>query len=421
LFYDIMSSSNTLYDQKFEAFRKSLPTEALEELWGGSVLIPPVDGQHDYQGYCLKNIDSTRLTEEYSSLCALQGKRAFVPLAGAEDSRMNRYSDVLPSDQKFEHMFFSEDRSERPYLNANEVVGDDGQVYFLTQAPVPPAFATFWNMIYYSNVSIIVMLTNLTEKSRLKAHRYWPARQGQMEGTLPLDMYSGSTAHDERGTFDVLTDNLRIHAVSSRRVSDAIMRREWVVSLKDVEHSEHTVVQYQYLGWPDHGVPEKTDEIIRLINFTLQRGEERSEHPIVVHCSAGLGRTGTFIAAHMEASRIVNCRGDEHPFANVMLDCDCMRRVRVGTIQSAEQYQFVFRIIQDFAKYIQEQSKSKPTLDYGAAITNKPQVPKHDWSVNDSELVDPIRRRYRRGLALVGCDSDIEGHEFEIRKKLCYY
>jgi len=416
-----MSCSKSHIEEQFEDFVSSLPEEALREVHEGNLRIPPIDGRHEYDGYCLKGVDCTTLTEEYSTLETLQKKRKFVPLPGSENDRMNRYSDVIPSNQEFERMFFSENHKERPYFNANEVIGDDGQAYFLTQAPVPPAFAIFWNMIYYSNVRIVVMLTNLTERSRLKAHRYWPARQGQMEGSLPLDMYSGSTAHDERGTYDVLTENLRIHAVSSRRVSDAIMRREWVVSLKDVEGSEHNVVQYQYLGWPDHGVPEKTDEIIHLINFTLQRESERSLYPIVVHCSAGIGRTGTFIAAHMEASRIVSGRRDEVKYANVMLDCDIMRRVRVGTIQSAEQYQFVFRVIQDFAKYVQESAKRKASSDFRVVINSKPQALRRDWSVSSSELIDPTECRCRRSLALVDCKSDIEGREFEIRKKLCFY
>lgn len=404
--------ADTSFDSEMREFTQSLSSEALEQLQAMKAVLPPIGGVHTLGS--LKDCDDVSLLCEFSSLEEISRCRNREPVAGARTSNKNRYSDVLPSEQVFQHMFFSKDHQRRPYFNGNEVVGDDGQAYFLTQAPVPAAFDDFWSMIYYSDVSYIVMLTNLVEGKRTKAHRYWPERKGSAEMSYPLTMLMDSTARDVTERSEIVTPTVTVKLLSSSRVSGAIIKREMSVSPNSGDGAPHDVIQYQYVGWPDHSVPKDPRELVRLIRLTMQSPMESPLHPLVVHCSAGIGRTGTFIAAHMEASRVTRQENDMSMSVNVMQDCDKMRRVRPGTVQSFEQYAFIFKTIISFSNELLFANNEKPVVKKSVVHRQEMQV----ISRPGSSLMPT--KKLRRKIAVLSASSSLDAPQCKLCSKLTF-
>ncbi|XP_061236452.1 receptor-type tyrosine-protein phosphatase eta isoform X2 [Neopsephotus bourkii] len=188
-----------------------------------------------------------------------------------ENRGKNRYNNVLPYDISRVKL---SDRSSvsDDYINANYMPGYNSKKAFIAaQGPLPNTIEDFWCMIWEKNIYSIVMLTKCVEQARTKCEQYWPDKQPKSYGDIIVTMVS------------------------------EIILPEWTIRDFTVEKSNtaegHTVRQFHFTSWPDHGVPETTE---LLINFRHLVHEYSSQNPIesptLVHCSAGVGRTGTFIA-----------------------------------------------------------------------------------------------------------------------------
>eukprot|EP01116_Phalansterium_solitarium_P019746 TRINITY_DN5627_c0_g1_i1.p1 TRINITY_DN5627_c0_g1~~TRINITY_DN5627_c0_g1_i1.p1 ORF type:complete len:528 (+),score=47.60 TRINITY_DN5627_c0_g1_i1:76-1584(+) len=246
----------------------------------------------------------------------------------------NRYSNVLPLEStrvKVACKFADSD-----YINANYIwdplFGSDPhqqRSYIACQAPLPETFFAFWRMIWNENCAVICMLTKLVEAGKLKADRYWPAADGDVQ-------HHGSGA-----------DLIAIRLKSTVRLSDDISLRY----LQLEHHSElREVAQIHYTEWPDFGVPCSTDrirEVIRLIERHKDRAESFSlRGPIVAHCSAGIGRSGALLAILLGVDRLR--RGHSLDSVNVKQIVSQMRAQRPGMVQTDQQYLFVYRTLNDF-------------------------------------------------------------------------
>ncbi|KAJ2099114.1 hypothetical protein GGI09_002953 [Coemansia sp. S100] len=168
--------------------------------------------------------------------------------------------------------------SETDYINASYLSYFGGPLYIATQGPMPATMRDFWHMVWEHKSRVVVMLTRSTEYGRAKCHQYWPTTPGSSE-----------TYGDIEVVFEAEAPHPDDHSVVARR-------------LKLTNGGASVAVTHlQYLGWPDHGVPENPLGVLRLrqLAHRAQTETELAEGrqvPMVVHCSAGCGRTGAFCA-----------------------------------------------------------------------------------------------------------------------------
>ncbi|XP_064570901.1 receptor-type tyrosine-protein phosphatase eta [Zonotrichia leucophrys gambelii] len=247
-----------------------------------------------------------------------------------ENRGKNRYNNVLPYD--ISRVKLSNQSTGTDYINANYMPGYNSKKAFIAaQGPLPNTIEDFWQMIWEKSIYSIVMLTKCVEQARTKCEQYWPDKQPKSYGDIIVTM-----------------------------VSEVVLP-EWTIRDFTVEKSNtpesHTVRQFHFTSWPDHGVPETTD---LLINFRHLVHEYNSQNPVdsptLVHCSAGVGRTGTFIAIdrliqQMEMENTVDVYG-------VVYD---LRMHRPLMVQTEDQYVFLNQCVMDIIK---SQRERKTDLIY---------------------------------------------------------
>ncbi|NXD76197.1 PTPRJ phosphatase, partial [Halcyon senegalensis] len=269
--------------------------------------------------------------EEYEELKSAGVHQPKFAAELAENRGKNRYNNVLPYD--ISRVKLSDQSSATDdYINANYMPGYNSKKAFIAaQGPLPNTIEDFWRMIWEKNIYSIVMLTKCVEQARTKCEQYWPDKQSKSYGDIIVTM--------------VLE----------------IVLPEWTIRDFTVEKSNtpesHTVRQFHFTSWPDHGVPETTD---LLINFRHLVHEYSSQSPIdsptLVHCSAGVGRTGTFIAIdrliqQIEMENTVDVYG-------VVYD---LRMHRPLMVQTEDQYVFLNQCVMDI---IRSQKDKKTDLIY---------------------------------------------------------
>lgn len=246
---------------------------------------------------------------------------------------LNRYKDALPYSHNIVALrepvrkrFFKMDIN---YLNGSYI--DIGGLQFVAcSAPMPLAFEHFWSMIMEQETNTIVMLTKFEEDNKIKAHQYFP---DQCDSTKKYGSVSVS----------------KIYSEISESTTKTLFKIEKNGEVREVFH-------YQYEGWPDMGKPETTSDFMNLVDMV---GEEEVQGKIVVHCSAGLGRAGTFIIALKNIyllkkylnKAITPTKPAEEILevysVNTLKDLLIIRSQRKGMVQSFEQYHFIKNIIND--------------------------------------------------------------------------
>uniref|UniRef100_A0A8C4U382 Receptor-type tyrosine-protein phosphatase eta n=1 Tax=Falco tinnunculus TaxID=100819 RepID=A0A8C4U382_FALTI len=269
--------------------------------------------------------------EEYEELKSAGVHQPKFAAELAENRGKNRYNNVLPYD--ISRVKLSDQNSATDdYINANYMPGYNSKKAFIAaQGPLPSTIEDFWRMIWEKNIYSIVMLTKCVEQARTKCEQYWPDKQSKSYGDITVTM-----------------------------VSEVVLP-EWTIRDFTVEKSNtpesHMVRQFHFTSWPDHGVPETTD---LLINFRHLVHEYSSQNPIdsptLVHCSAGVGRTGTFIAIdrliqQIEMENTVDVYG-------VVYD---LRMHRPLMVQTEDQYVFLNQCVMDIIK---SQKDKKTDLIY---------------------------------------------------------
>uniref|UniRef100_A0A8C6N6Y9 Receptor-type tyrosine-protein phosphatase eta n=1 Tax=Melopsittacus undulatus TaxID=13146 RepID=A0A8C6N6Y9_MELUD len=239
-----------------------------------------------------------------------------------ENRGKNRYNNVLPYDISRVKLSDRNSASD-DYINANYMPGYNSKKAFIAaQGPLPNTIEDFWCMIWEKNIYSIVMLTKCVEQARTKCEQYWPDKQPKSYGDIIVTMVS------------------------------EIVLPEWTIRDFTVEKvtEGHTVRQFHFTSWPDHGVPETTE---LLINFRHLVHEYSSQNPVesptLVHCSAGVGRTGTFIAIdrliqQIEMENTVDVYG-------VVYD---LRMHRPLMVQTEDQYVFLNQCVMDIIRSLKD-------------------------------------------------------------------
>ena len=197
--------------------------------------------------------------------------------AGIEQGLKNRYNNIWPYDHT--RVMISElDPGHDDYINASFLTPFlSKKKYIATQGPLPVTFQDFWKMAWEERSRVVVMLTREKEMGRIKCHQYWPtAAEPVMEvGAMKVTFVTEFLPDPTIGT--ILVRQLKIQH-----------------RLKP-ELGERSITQIQYTGWPDFGVPETPLEVLRVIQLANEHNNTvESPGPMVVHCSAGCGRTGAF-------------------------------------------------------------------------------------------------------------------------------
>uniref|UniRef100_A0A914W4E5 Receptor-type tyrosine-protein phosphatase N2 n=1 Tax=Plectus sambesii TaxID=2011161 RepID=A0A914W4E5_9BILA len=262
-----------------------------------------------------------RLDTEWAALESYQSDRAETTIAEEEQNRMkNRFPDVLPYDHTLVRLQSGIDADITQcgdYINASAIYDSDPRspVYIVAQAPMLATAAEFWQMIWEQGSVVIVNLTKLAENGDAKCHRYWPE--------------NGSEVH---GVFEV-------HLVSEHIwCEDYLVRSFYLKNLRTNE--TRTVTQFHFLSWPDDSVPTNTKPLLEFRRKVNKSYRGRS-CPIVVHCSDGAGRSGTYCLLDMVLNRI-NKGVKEMDIAATL---EHLRDQRMNMVRTKQQYSMVLTCV----------------------------------------------------------------------------
>jgi len=300
--------------------------------------------------------------EEYSQLQA-EAKRDGRPRCKEGkaffNAKKNRYKDVVPVDETRVRLDTRDGAVGSDYINANLVQypGDD-VAYIAAQAPLPTTMTDFWRMVWEQESGVIVMLTNNVERNRIKAHPYIPAREGETcrFGGVTVSLVRSTSFHgmNVRSIRIHVQDKKERNRSSLTASTNSYFLGQQQQSPMDPPSASTTdargprlVYHIQYCGWPDFGVPGSTEgvqEVMRLMHTCLDCSREKGLNgPAVVHCSAGIGRTGTFISADI-AERLIS--GNQK--CSIPSIVSQLRMQRYGMVQTADQYVFIYQILHDW-------------------------------------------------------------------------
>ena len=263
-------------------------------------------------------------TTEFNGLP--KNKASVNDLPGSVESLMyaNRYRDVLPNGHSRVKLTQLGANILTTYINANFMRSYDGTAdwYIAAQGPKPETLIDFWRMVWEKNSEAIVMTTGITEGGRVKCNQYWPSEPTE--------------APFECGDYKVATK-------SKKRIG------AYLLSELDVTFGGQTrkVAHFWYDSWPDHGAPAETKGVTDMLQAVKARSAGGAAHPWIVHCSAGIGRTGTFIGIDMGMHQLNTSRT-----TSVKELVNAMRADRGGTVQTAVQADFIHKALVKYAAQV---------------------------------------------------------------------
>ncbi|XP_038660228.1 receptor-type tyrosine-protein phosphatase S isoform X29 [Scyliorhinus canicula] len=257
----------------------------------------------------LKANDNLKFSQEYESIDP--GQQFTWEHSNMEVNKpKNRYANVIAYDHSRVLLSAIDGIPGSDYSNSNYIDGYRKQnAYIATQGPLPETFGDFWRMIWEQRSAIVVMMTKLEERSRVKCDQYWPSRGTETFGLIQVTL---------QDTVELATYCVR------------------TLTLDKIGSSEKREVrQFQFTAWPDHGVPEHPTPFLAFLR-RVKACNPPDAGPMVVHCSAGVGRTGCFIVIDAMLERIKHEKTVDI-YGHVTL----MRSQRNYMVQTEDQYIFI--------------------------------------------------------------------------------
>ncbi|XP_017760243.1 PREDICTED: receptor-type tyrosine-protein phosphatase F [Eufriesea mexicana] len=234
------------------------------------------------------------------------------------NKKKNRYSDILPYDFSRVKLEVIDNDPNTDYINASFIKGYSGEdEYIACQGPKEETTFDFWRMIEQYNINLIVMLTELVEKGKEKCHQYFP--------TI-------------RETFKY--ENMTIKCISELDFRSYTQR----TLILQKESNKRNIIHLHFKEWPDHDVPEDFDPMIHFCQI-VRRNATANKGYIIIHCSAGIGRTGTLIAIdiilqHLRDNRKLDVFGTVYR----------LRHHRINMVQKESQYAYIYNCIKQVLK-----------------------------------------------------------------------
>ncbi|OXB77090.1 UNVERIFIED_CONTAM: hypothetical protein H355_007737 [Colinus virginianus] len=264
----------------------------------------------------LRNRD--RLAKEWQALCAYQAEPSICSVAQSEANlKKNRNPDYVPYDHVRIKLKAESNPSRSDFINASPIIEHDPRMpaYIATQGPLSHTIADFWQMVWEHGCTVIVMLSPLAEDSVKQCDRYWPD-----EGSSLYHIYE-------------------VNLVSEHIWCEDFLVRSFY--LKNVQSQEtRTLTQFHFLSWPAEGIPATTRPLLdfrRKVN-KCYRGRSC---PIIVHCSDGAGRTGTYILVDMVLNRMA--KGVKE--IDIAATLEHIRDQRPGMVQTKDQFEFALTAV----------------------------------------------------------------------------
>ncbi|XP_006767255.1 PREDICTED: tyrosine-protein phosphatase non-receptor type 13 isoform X10 [Myotis davidii] len=243
-----------------------------------------------------------------------------------ENRRKNRYKNILPYDATRVPL-----GDEGGYINASFIkipVGKEEFVYIACQGPLPTTVGDFWQMIWEQKSTVIAMMTQEVEGEKVKCQRYWPNILGKTT---------------------MVSNRLRLALVKMQPLKGFVVR---AMTLEDIQTREVRHISHlNFTAWPDHDTPSQPDDLLTFISY--MRHVHRSG-PIITHCSAGIGRSGTLICIDVVLGLI--SQDLEFDISDLVR---CMRLQRHGMVQTEDQYIFCYQVILYVLTRLQAEEEQK--------------------------------------------------------------
>ncbi|CAO2639156.1 Tyrosine-protein phosphatase non-receptor type 13, partial [Lemmus lemmus] len=242
-----------------------------------------------------------------------------------ENRRKNRYKNILPYDTTRVPL-----GDEGGYINASFIripVGTQEFVYIACQGPLPSTVGDFWQMVWEQNSTVIAMMTQEVEGEKVKCQRYWPSILG---------------------TTTMANERLRLALLRMQQLKGFVVRE---ITLEDIQTGEVRHISHlNFTAWPDHDTPSQPDDLLTFISY--MRHVHRSG-PVITHCSAGIGRSGTLICIDVVLGLI--SQDLEFDISDLVR---CMRLQRHGMVQTEVRPYMLMRI--HFLKLLYFKSALEP-------------------------------------------------------------
>ncbi|NXX56215.1 PTN14 phosphatase, partial [Scopus umbretta] len=279
-----------------------------------------------------RKLEEGMVFTEYEQIPKKKADGIFTTAALPENTERNRIREVVPYEENRVELVPTKENN-TGYINASHIkvtVGGEEWHYIATQGPLPHTCHDFWQMVWEQGVNVIAMVTAEEEGGRSKSHRYWPKLGSK---------HSSATYGKFKVTTKFRTDS-GCYATTGLKVKHLLSGQE------------RTVWHLQYTDWPDHGCPEEVqgflsylEEIqsVRRHTNSVLDSSNNCNPPIVVHCSAGVGRTGVVILTEL----MIGCL-EHNEKVDVPVMLRHLREQRMFMIQTIAQYKFVYQVLIQF-------------------------------------------------------------------------
>ncbi|KAM9317314.1 tyrosine-protein phosphatase non-receptor type 14 [Gastrophryne carolinensis] len=277
-----------------------------------------------------RKLEEGMVFTEYEQIPKRKTDAIFTTALFPENLERNRVREVLPYEENRVELVPTKENN-TGYINASHikvVVGDKEWRYIATQGPLPQTFHDFWQMVWEQGVNVIAMIMSEEEEGRAKSHRYWPKLGSR---------HNSSTYGKFKVTTNFRTDS-GCYATTGLKIKHLLSGQE------------RTVWHLQFTDWPDHGCPEEVqgflsylEEIQSVRRHANSMLDSHNNPPVLVHCSAGVGRTGVVILTELMMRSL-----EQNEKMEIPMMLNYLREQRMFLIQTIAQYKFVYQVLIQF-------------------------------------------------------------------------